>query len=113
MEKYQSVKFKYRRTGESFPYDRRLTILNRWGYIFSQLGLTPVHSDGAYGNRSFRTGFTSFLITRSGMPPTEPLIPENYSPKKGVEEWQIWANFQHPLDVIYAIIFRFSLLLMD
>lgn len=79
MEKYQGVKFKYRQTGESFHYDRRLTTLNSWAYLFSQLGLTPVHADGAYGNQSYRTGSTSFLITRSGMTPTEQLIPENYS----------------------------------
>lgn len=85
MEKYQGVKFRYRRTNDSFPYDQRLTTLNHWAYLFSQLGLTPVHADGAYGNQSFRTGSTSFIITRSGMTPTEQLLPENYSHVVGFE----------------------------
>lgn len=78
MEKYQGVKFSFQRAQESFHYDRRLAELNRWAYLFSQLGLTPVHAAGAYGNQSYRTGSGSFIITGSGMVPAERLIPENY-----------------------------------
>jgi L-fuculose-phosphate aldolase len=85
MEKYQGVKFNYRQIGDSFPSDRRLATLNRWAYLFSQLGLTPIHADGAYGNQSFRTGPASFVITRSGMTPTEQLTAENFSHIAGFE----------------------------
>lgn len=85
MEKYRGVKFNYRQIGDSFPTDRRLAALNRWAYLFSQLGLTPTHADGAYGNQSFRTGPASFVITRSGMTPTEQLAAENYSHIAGFE----------------------------
>ena len=86
MENYQGIKFGFQRVKESFPYDRRLAELNRWAYLFSQLGLTPVHAAGAYGNQSYRTGETSFIITRSGMIPTEQLIPENYCHVTGLDE---------------------------
>lgn len=85
MEKYRGIKFSYRQISDSFPSDRRLAALNRWAYLFSQLGLTPIHADGAYGNQSFRTGPASFVITRSGMTPTEQLTVENYSHIAGFE----------------------------
>jgi len=79
MEKYQGVKFGYRCTGNCFDRtDKQLTTLNRWAYLFSQLGLTPVHSEGAYGNQSCRTGPSSFFITKSGMVPTEELSEDNF-----------------------------------
>jgi ribulose-5-phosphate 4-epimerase/fuculose-1-phosphate aldolase len=79
MEKYQGVKFCYRRRSNSFARtDARLTILNRWAYLFFQLGLTPVHAKGAYGNQSYRTGQSSFFITKSGMVPTEELNEDNF-----------------------------------
>ena len=86
MEVYQGVKFKFQRVKENFHYDRRLAELNRWAYLFSQLGLTPVHAAGAYGNQSYRTGETSFIITRSGMLPAEQLIPVNYCHVTGLDE---------------------------
>jgi len=86
MEQYQGVKFSFQRAGENFHYDRRLAELNRWAYLFSQLGLTPVHAAGAYGNQSYRTGNASFIITRSGMVPAEQLIPENYCHVTGLDE---------------------------
>ena len=78
MEKYQGVKFQYHHTKTSFSYNRQLPKLNRWAYLFSQLGLTPVHANGAYGNHSYRTGETSFVITKSAMVPAEILQADNY-----------------------------------
>ena len=79
MENYQGVKFSYHKSATHFAYDQRLTTLNRWAYIFSELGLTPVHPEGAYGNQSYRTGKSSFLITKSGMKPEEKLLLSNYT----------------------------------
>ncbi len=73
MENYQGVKFFYRQTQDNFSYDHRLPLLNHWAYLFSQLGLAPVHPEGAYGNLSYRTGKTSFVISKSGMVPSEKL----------------------------------------
>jgi L-ribulose-5-phosphate 4-epimerase len=82
MEKYQGVKFQHQRTKSTFDYDHRLSSLNRWAYLFSQLGLTPVHTDGdivgAYGNHSYRTGERSFIITKSAMVPAETVQPDNF-----------------------------------
>jgi L-fuculose-phosphate aldolase len=79
MERYQGVKFGHRRTGDSFiSNDGQLAALNRWAYLFSELGLAPVHAGGAYGNQSYRTGDSSFVITRSGMSPTEELKQDNF-----------------------------------
>ena len=78
MESYQGVKFQRQQTKTTFSYDLRLTHLNRWAYLFSQLGLAPVHGDGAYGNQSYRTGETSFIITKSAMLPAESLHPDNF-----------------------------------
>ena len=85
MENYQGVKFRFHRIGDIFHYDARLVALNRWAWLFSQLGLTPVHPEGAYGNQSYRTGEESFVITRSGMVPTAGLLPENYCHVSGFD----------------------------
>lgn len=79
MEQYRGVKFDYEKISASFPYDDRLDSLNRWAYLFSELGLTPVHPDGAYGNQSYRTGRSSFIITKSGMQPEQSLQLDNYA----------------------------------
>ncbi|TKB25935.1 class II aldolase/adducin family protein [Desulfopila sp. IMCC35006] len=86
MEKYQGVKFQYNRTDTSFDYDRRLPELNRWAHLFSQLGLAPVHAEGAYGNHSYRTGDASFVITKSAMIPAEILQPDDYCHVVGLDE---------------------------
>jgi ribulose-5-phosphate 4-epimerase/fuculose-1-phosphate aldolase len=78
MEKYQGVKFNLQQPKTTFFYDHRLQNLNRWAYLFSQLGLTPVHDGGAYGNHSYRTGAASFVITKSAMIPAEILQPEDF-----------------------------------
>ena len=82
MERYQGVKFQHRVTKSTFEHDHRLANLNRWAYLFSQLGLTPVYSDGdavgAYGNQSYRTGEKSFVITRSAMIPAKTLHLDNF-----------------------------------
>jgi L-ribulose-5-phosphate 4-epimerase len=78
METYQGVKFQHHQTKATFSYDQRLTKLNHWAYLFSQLGLAPVHGSGAYGNQSYRTGEKSFIITKSAMLPAEILQAENF-----------------------------------
>lgn len=78
MEEYQGIKFQYSQNKTSFSYDDRLGSLNHWAFLFSQLGLAPVHSQGAYGNHSYRTGKTSFVITKSAMIPSEKLQPNDY-----------------------------------
>ena len=92
METYQGVKFQHRQIKTTFSCDQRLTDLNRWAYLFSQLGLAPVHVDtagkavGAYGNHSYRTGDTSFVISRSAMIPSEILQPNDYCHVVGFED---------------------------
>jgi len=78
MEKYQGIKFSYSKTATSFSWDSRLEILNHWGFLFSELGLAPLHSAGAAGNLSYRTASSSFIITKSGMIPEKSLNLENY-----------------------------------
>jgi ribulose-5-phosphate 4-epimerase/fuculose-1-phosphate aldolase len=79
MERYQGVKFGHRQAADFFDGDhRQLTSLNRWAHLLSELGLTPVHGGGAYGNQSYRTGPSSFVITRSGMIPTQKLDLDNF-----------------------------------
>lgn len=79
MEQYRGVKFDYEKQSASFTFDDRLNILNDWAFLLSELGLTPVHPDGAYGNQSYRTGRSSFIITKSGMQPEQALELKNYS----------------------------------
>lgn len=78
MEKYQGVKFHHRQTKSTFSYDHRLAELNRWAYLFSELGLAPMHQSGAYGNHSYRTGDSSFIITKSAMLPAAILQPDAF-----------------------------------
>ncbi len=87
MERYQGVKFGLRRTADFFDGDHnQLITLNRWAHLLSELGLTPIHGDGAYGNQSFRTGPGSFVITRSGMIPTQELDLDNFCQVDDFEE---------------------------
>ncbi len=78
METYTGIKFKYEKTGDTFDYDARLAELNAWAFILAELGLTPVHTNGAYGNQSYRAGGNSLIITKSGMVPEETLAVDNY-----------------------------------
>ncbi len=78
MEQYQGVKFQFSQSAPSFDYDRKLEILNRWVFLFTELGLAPLHSTGAYGNQSYRTTSSSFIITQSGMSPQKQLNAANY-----------------------------------
>jgi ribulose-5-phosphate 4-epimerase/fuculose-1-phosphate aldolase len=86
MEKYQGIKFQHIQTKSTFSYDHRLPKLNHWAYLFSQLGLAPIHASGAYGNHSYRTGETSFVITKSAMIPSEVLQPADFCHVVGFEE---------------------------
>ncbi len=86
MESYQGVKFRHIQTKSAFVYDQRLTLLNHWAHIFAQLGLAPVHGSGAYGNQSYRTGETSFIITKSAMIPAETLRPDNFCHVTGFDK---------------------------
>jgi len=85
-ELYQGVKFSHTQISRSFHYDHRLELLNRWVYLFTELGLAPLHSSGAYGNQSYRTSDSSFVITRSGMSPQNSLDVENYVYIKGFDD---------------------------
>lgn len=78
MEIYKGVKFKYTRVSTSFRWDQRLEVLNYWTTLFTELGLAPLHADGAYGNQSYRTSPSSFFITRSAMKPQKTLHPADY-----------------------------------
>ncbi len=86
MEKYEGIKFSCRRISESFSKEYRLTELDRWVYIFAELGLAPVHSEGAYGNHSFRVGTDAFLITRTGMVPQATMNEQDYCLVEGYDE---------------------------
>ncbi len=86
MEEYKGVKFNYQFTAHTYPYDQRLQQINHWAFLFAQLGLTPLHSSGAYGNFSYRTGERSFIITKSGMFADKKLITGNYSHVKQYKE---------------------------
>ena len=78
MESYQGVKFNHKILRQRFDFDHRLAELNQVAHLFSQLGLTPVHLKGAYGNQSYRTSKNSFIITKSGMVPSENVDINNY-----------------------------------
>ncbi|MEE4241114.1 MAG: class II aldolase/adducin family protein [Desulfopila sp.] len=78
MEHYSGVKFELRRERESFVADERLSLLNKWAFILAELGLAPVHTEGAYGNHSYRVQGNEFIITRTGMIPCVEMLPENY-----------------------------------
>lgn len=78
METYQGVKFNHLKLSKTYVFDHRLTKLNQIAFLFSQLGLTPVHQEGAYGNQSYRTSPSSFIITKSGMIPDNELKVDNY-----------------------------------
>jgi len=78
MEKYEGIKFRFTQVSKSFIPDQQLKNLNLWAFLFAQLGLTPIHQDGAYGNQSYRRGKSSFLITISGMIPVKPLVTDNF-----------------------------------
>ena len=78
METYQGVKFNHQQVEPDYTFDHRLTELNQLAYLFSQLGLTPIHPEGAYGNQSYRSSPSSFIITKSGMLPGKNLKIENF-----------------------------------
>lgn len=78
METYTGIKFASTFIGTDFTADRRLDSLNRWVYILGELGLAPVHSQGAYGNHSYRDGDEAFVITRTGMVPSRDLVESDY-----------------------------------
>jgi ribulose-5-phosphate 4-epimerase/fuculose-1-phosphate aldolase len=78
METYRGIKFNHLQDSPTFEFDHRLYELNTITYLFSQLGLTPVHSDGAYGNQSYRTSDSTFIVTKSGMIPQKDLGIDNY-----------------------------------
>ena len=79
MEQYQGVKFTSRRLADDFAgFDEPLALLHHWTLLLSQLGLAPLHQQGAYGNQSCRTAQGSFIITRSAMQPSEKVNRDEY-----------------------------------
>lgn len=79
METYQGVKFSFKQIADFCPEHHLTPLLDHWVLLLSQLGLSPIHSSGAYGNQSFRTSGNSFIITRAGMFPTNRFDPANYT----------------------------------
>lgn len=78
MENYRGIKFSCQRIAEDFDLDARLMDLDRWVYILAELGLAPVHAEGAYGNHSLRVEGESFVITKTGMIPKGKMDEQNY-----------------------------------
>jgi len=78
MESYRGIKFYTRREADEFAYDGRLGRLNFWAYVFGEMGLAPIHADGAYGNHSYRQQEEAFVITCTGMIPNQELDISNY-----------------------------------
>ncbi len=96
MEKYEGIKFKTTKLSETFDTDSRLPELNYWIFIFGELGLAPVHPEGAYGNHSYRLTNDSFIITRTGMKPCQQLNTTNYCEVKyDNEEQQFLVKGKH------------------
>lgn len=78
MENYQGIKFKTHHIHKTLETNEQLRLLNRWITLMGDLGLAPVHPEGAYGNHSYRISADTFIITRTGMVPQDQLNPENY-----------------------------------
>ena len=78
MELYEGVKFSVDIQGPSPLPDDLLTKLNYWAWVLSELGLSPRHPSGAYGNLSCRANENSFYITKSGMQPEPVLDNKNF-----------------------------------
>ena len=78
METYQGIKFNIQQIADHFEYDDRLATLHDWIFLLGELGLAPVHSQGAYGNHSYRLSRDSFIITRTGMLPCREMDERDY-----------------------------------
>ncbi len=89
MEKYEGVKFRVNILEESLEIDNNflkiLKELNNTAYLFSQLGLTPLHTEGAYGNFSLRLKDDIFIISKTGFIPKEDFKLENFVVVKEVD----------------------------
>ncbi|MDJ0623389.1 MAG: class II aldolase/adducin family protein [Desulfocapsaceae bacterium] len=112
MEKYEGIKFNTRRTSETFSYDSRLPELHDWVNILGELGLAPVHAEGAYGNHSYRCSQTAFIITRTGMKPGQDMHAEDYcmiSYAEDVDEFLVKGKYDPSSESFlhYAIYDRF------
>jgi len=90
MEQYTGIKFTTKRVAGSFAPCPFLEELNTWVYVLGELGLAPVHPEGAYGNHSCRLSCTSFIITCSGMVPSRDVRQENYCELSYQEEEEIF-----------------------
>ncbi|MFN2353970.1 MAG: class II aldolase/adducin family protein [Desulfopila sp.] len=78
MEHYKGIKFITRKVDDSFAPYSFMEELNTWVYVLGELGLAPVHPEGAYGNHSCRVSSSSFVITCSGMVPSRDMRQNNY-----------------------------------
>jgi ribulose-5-phosphate 4-epimerase/fuculose-1-phosphate aldolase len=78
METYSGIKFSCTFASPDFTSQDSLLTLNTWAYLLSQLGLAPVHPEGAFGNFSARTGSHSFYISKTGMVPEKRFLAENF-----------------------------------
>ena len=77
-ENYCGVKFTCRQQSDSCSFGPNLLVLNHWAWVFSEIGLTPVHEKGAYGNMSYRYHDESFVITKTGMRPKRAVDEDNF-----------------------------------
>lgn len=78
MERYEGVKFITNCRGNDFIVDDGLEELHYWVNLQAELGLAPVHNEGAYGNHSYRYDKDSFVITKTGMKPELALDAQDY-----------------------------------
>lgn len=90
MEQYKGIKFTTTRIADSFESYPFMEELNTWVYILGELGLAPVHPEGAYGNHSCRLSSTSFIISCSGMVPSRDMRQENYCELSYQEEEEVF-----------------------
>jgi len=77
MESYQGIKFSVKFKKQYTHPECLFEELNLWAWRLCQLGMTPVHSKGAYGNVSCRDN-KFFLISKSGMIPEDTLNCDNF-----------------------------------
>jgi len=66
-EGYEGIKFNVTFLKETAPSHSQLDELKKWCTVFHEKGLAPPYPGGSYGNLSFRTNRSSFIITGTCM----------------------------------------------
>jgi L-fuculose-phosphate aldolase len=75
-EKKVSPKFTTKLASDKLPEDPNIEELMKWCAEFEKSGLMPCYGEGSFGNLSFRTNGTEFIITASGM--KDPSLKESF-----------------------------------